>query len=157
MTKSGYSVSTEGEVALTAATPKSVIGVRAGSAVGLDLKAFHVDFDGVTASHEPVLCELCYATFATNAPGTNSTGANERQLYGRVIAADFTGGFNWTTEPTVLTVLDMPFALDPNKGFYTFEWSLGETPDSANNEGWVLRMTAVSSVSVRAALRVEHI
>jgi hypothetical protein len=156
MAKSGYSISTEGVITLAAATAKSVIGAKAGANVGLDLKGFMISFDGVTAAALPVFCELCYATFATNSPGTASTGANERQMYGRVIAADFTGGFNWTTEPTVLTAIDEPFLLDPNKGFFSYDYSLGESPDSAVAEGFVLRMNAPATVGVRAAMRLEH-
>jgi hypothetical protein len=155
MSKCGYAISTEGEVALTATTARSVLGVRAGSAVGIDLQAIEVDFDGVTSSAEPVLCELCYATFATNAPGTNSTGTSERQLYGRAVTADFTGAHSWTTEPTVLTVLK-PWALDPNKGLFLREFSLGKTFDSAVSEGFVLRLTAPANVGCRAYMELEH-
>ena len=155
MAKTGYSVTTEGEVALSAATAKTVLGVKAPAALGLDLKSFSVDFDGVTASAEPVLVELCYSTWATNSPGTASTGTTERQLYGRVIAADFTGGHTWTTEPTTLTVL-WAFALDPNKGLFMYDYPLGESPDCAVAEGFALRLTAPATVSARAALRVEH-
>ena len=151
----GYQVTTEGEVSLSAATAKTVLGVKAGSAVGLVLKQLSVDFDGVTASAEPVLVEVCYCTWATNAPGTASTGVAENQLYGRVIAADFTGGKTWTTEPTALTV-QWAFALDPNKGLFVYDYPLGESPDCAVAEGFALRLTAPATVSARAALRVEH-
>lgn len=155
MSKAGYSCSTEAAVALSASTAKSVLGVRA---IGwaLDLKGFSVTFDGVTASALPVLCELCYATFATNAPGTNSTNLSERQVYGRVITADFAGAYNWTAEPTVLTVIDEPFWLDPNKGFFSYDYSLGESPDCALNEGFTIRCNAPATVNVRAAMRLEH-
>jgi hypothetical protein len=156
VSKCGYSISTEGLVTLAAATAKSVLGAKAGANVGLDLKGFVISFDGVTAAALPVLCELCYATFATNSPGTNSTGAAERQVYGRIVTPDFTGGINWTTEPTVLTPVDEPFLLDPNKGFFSYDYSLGESPDSAVGEGFVLRLNAPATVGVRAAMRLEH-
>jgi hypothetical protein len=155
MAKCGYAISTEGEVALASGIAKSVLGVKAGASVGLDLIGFEIDFDGVTAAAEPVLVELCYCTFATNSPGTNSTGGAERQLYGRVIAADFTGGFNWTTEPTVVTMI-WPFALDPNKGLFAYDFTLGQTPDCAAGEGFVLRLNAPAVVSCRARMSLEH-
>ena len=101
----GYSITTEGAVALAAATAKTILGAKAHANSGLQLKSFMVAFDGVTASAVPVLVELCYATFATNSPGTNSTSVTVRQAHGRVLTAGFTGAKNWTTEPTVLTVL----------------------------------------------------
>jgi hypothetical protein len=156
MSKSGYSINTEGEVSLSAGVSKSVLGALAGSVVGLDLQGFEIDFDGVTASAEPVLVEICYCTFATSPPGTNSTATAEPQLYGRVIAADFTGAKNWTTEPTVITVLE-PFAVDPNKGLFSYDWSLGQTPDCAEADGFVIRCNAPAIVSCRARMRLEHV
>jgi hypothetical protein len=155
MAKSGYAINTEGEVSLSAGVAKTVLGAKAGASVGLDLQAFEIDFDGVTASAEPVLVEVCYCTFATNSPGTASTATLEPQLYGRVIAADFTGGKSWTTEPTVVTVL-FPFALDPNKGLFSYDFSLGQTPDCAVAEGFVIRCNAPAAVSCRAMMRLEH-
>src|SRR5215207_1267013 len=105
MAKSGYITSTEGAVALSAATAKSILGVTAPASFGVDLLGFSVSFDGVTASAVPVLIELCYATFATNAPGTNSTSTTVDQTHGRSITAGFISAKNWTTEPTVLTPL----------------------------------------------------
>jgi hypothetical protein len=156
MANAGYAITTEGEVSLLAATAKSVLGVKAGTGTGLDLKGMWIDFNGITSSALPALVEVCYCTFATNSPGTSSTGGAERQIYGRVTAADFTAGHTWTVEPTVLTVIDA-FALDPNKGLYRYDWPLGETPDSAPAEGFVIRCTAPAAVSCRAGLRLQHV
>jgi hypothetical protein len=155
MAKAGYSAVTGGAVALSAATAKSVIGVKSHANFGLDLKKIRVGFDGVTATAVPVLIELCYATFATNSPGTNSTSVTPAQLYGRVITAGFTAGKTWTTEPTVLTVLD-EWLLTPNGGSAWYDIPLGDTPDSAVSEGWVLRLTAPATVNARAGLWVER-
>jgi hypothetical protein len=155
MAKCGYAISTEGEVALSAAVAKTVLGVRASSTVGLDLKGIEVDFDGVTAANEPVLIEVATCTFATNPPGTNSTGIAETQIYGRLITADFTAAKNWSAEPTVITAF-WPFSLDPNKGLFDYEWPLGETPDCAENAGFIMRLNAPQIVSCRARMRLEH-
>ena len=155
MTKCGYAINTEGEVALSAGVAKTILGVRASSAVALDLKGFEIDFDGVTASNEPVPIIIAYCTFATNPPGTASTGITESQIYGRVVAADFTGARNWTTEPTSINTF-WPIALDPNKGLFEWEWPLGETPDCAANEGFIIRCNAPQAVGVNARMRLEH-
>lgn len=158
MAKSGYSCTTEGAVALSAATAKSIIGVKSGATTanhGVDLIKFRVSFDGVTASATPVLIELCAATFATNAPGTNSTSTTVRQDYGRLAGTGFTTAKNWTTEPTVLTVLE-EILLTPNAGTVLYDWPLGTSPDSALGEGFVIRCTAQANVNVRSTLWFER-
>lgn len=155
MADTGYSHVTEGAVALTAATAKSVLGVKAGSAVGLSLTFYKLGFDGVTASAVPVNVELCYCTYATNAPGTNSTGTTERQDYGRVITPDWTGGRNWTTEPTTITVNEETL-LGAFMGSVIYDFPLGKEPDCALSEGFVIRLTAPAAVNVRATQNVRH-
>lgn len=155
MAKSGYTTSTEGAVALSAATAKSILGVMAPAQFGVDLKKLRAAFDGVTSSAVPVLVELCYATFATNAPGTNSTSTTVDQVYGRSITAGFTGAKNWTTEPTVLTPID-EWLLTPTGGLVIYDFPLGDTPDSAVSNGFVIRCNAPATVNVRATMWVER-
>lgn len=152
----GYSCTTEGAVALSAATAKTILGVKAHANSGLQLKGFMVAFDGVTSSAVPVLVEVCYCTFGANSPGTNSTGTAENQVYGRVLTAGFTGGRNWTTEPTTITVLK-EFLLAPDKGIIAFQFPLGQEPDTALGEGLCIRCNAPAAVNVRASMDVERI
>lgn len=156
MSAVGYDVTTEAAVALAAGVAKSILGVQAQAAAGLQIKSFELAFDGVTASAVPVFCELCYATFATNPPGTLSTNVTESQLYGRVLTPGFVGAANWSTEPTVLTVRKS-WLLTPNAGLVMYQWPLGQEPDSAFNEGFVLRLTAPAVVNCRATMSVERI
>lgn len=155
MATPGYSTSTEGAVALAAATAKSILGVAGTTAFGVNIKKLRVAFDGVTASAVPVLVELCYATFATNAPGTASTPTTVDQVYGRTITPGFTAAKNWTTEPTVLTPID-EWLLTPNGGLVFYDFPLGDTPDSAVSQGFVLRCNAPAVVNVRATLWLER-
>lgn len=155
MAKAGYTVPTGGAVALTAATVKSILGAKGHANFGLDFKKVRISFDGVTASAVPVLCTLEYCTFATNSPGTNSTSITPVQAYGRVSAAGFTAAKTWTTEPTVLTVID-EFLLDPNKGTVLYDFPLGDTPDSALAEGFIIRCNAPAAVNVRGTLWLER-
>jgi hypothetical protein len=155
MAKAGYVAVTGAAVALTGGAAKSVLGVLSGATFGLDLQAFKVSFDGVTASAVPALVEVCYCTFATNPPGTASTTVTPLQAYGRLIAHGTTAARNWTTEPTVLTVLD-EFLLTPNGGLID-EWvPLGQTPDSAEGDGFALRLNAPANVNVRAGMKWER-
>jgi hypothetical protein len=152
----GYAHVTEGAVALAAATAKTVIGAKAGSAAGLSWTYFNLAFDGVTASAIPVTVELCRCTFGANSPGTNSTGTTEQQEYGRVLAADWTGGRNWTTEPTTISVLGEGL-LTPNGGLVMYDDPLGTEPDCALGEGFAIRLTAPAVVNVRGGQKLKRV
>lgn len=156
MSAVGYACKSEGAIALTAATAKSIIGAKAHANSGLQAKGFHVAFDGVTPSAVAVLVELCYATWASNSPGTNSTSTTPVQTYGRALTAGFTSGKTWTTEPTVLTPIK-EMLLTPNAGALWFQYPLGQEPDCALGEGFVIRCTAPAGVNVRGTLDVERI
>jgi hypothetical protein len=151
----GYGIQTGGAVALTAATAKSVLGLKSGAAFGVTIRRFTVSFDGVTSTAIPVLVEMCYATFATNAPGTASTSVTPVQEHGRVIAHGVTAAKTWTTEPTVLTVLG-EYLIPPTSGtdiWYPF----GQEPDSALGEGFAIRCTAPAAVNVRAQIDYRRV
>lgn len=151
-----YSIVTGGAVALSAATAKSILGVKAHANSGIQVSALRIGFDGVTASAVPVLVELCYCTFGANSPGTNSTSVTPAQKSGRVLTAGFTAGKTWTTEPTTITVLD-EWLLTPNGGLALIDIPLGNEYDSALAEGFVLRCTAPATVNVRATMDVSRI
>jgi hypothetical protein len=157
MAKAGYSVMTGAEVALSAATTKTVLGVKAHANFGLDLIAiqFAALASGSSApGFEPILVEIMYATWATNSPGTNSTSVTPVQEYGRSVTVGFTAGRNWTSEPTALTAID-EFLVHPQTGYK--EWRpFGATPDCALSEGFVIRCNSDNALSVRAAMRVER-
>lgn len=155
MAKAGYTAPSGGTTALVAATAKTVIGVVAPAQFGVDLTKLRISFDGVTASAIPVLVELCYATFATNAPGTNSTSITVQQEYGRPITAGFTAAYNWSAEPTVLSTLDN-WTLTPNGGLVVYDIPLGSTPDSAVSQGFAIRCTAPAAVNCRPTLKFER-
>jgi hypothetical protein len=156
MAQAGYSAVTGGAVALSAATAKTILGVKAHANSGIQCKGFKVGFDGVTASAVPVLIEFCYCTFATNSPGTASTSVTAAQTYGRALTAGFTAGKTWTTEPTTITVIE-EFLLTPNAGLVIYQWPLGQEPDTALAEGLVIRCTAPATVNVRGTMDVERI
>lgn len=157
MAKAGYVATTEGDVALTAATTEWLLGVKGNAAFGVDLLSLSVAFDGSGSSaptNEPVLVELCYSTWATNSPATNSTTVTPRQCYGRVLTHGFTAAKDWSAAPTALTPLD-EFLVHPQSGFK--EWiPLGNTYDSAFSEGFVIRVTAPNAVNARARMLFER-
>jgi len=149
-----YMVAVGADVALSAATVKTVLGFRAGSAFALILKMVSVSFDQSGASaptNEPILIELGTCTFATNAPGTNSTSETPIQYNGRVLTHGTTAASNWTTEPTAITVID-EYLVHPQSGLKEY-FPLGDEPDTALNDGFILRITAPNAVNCRPAMR----
>lgn len=155
MTAPLYKCSTEGAVALVAATAKTILGVKAHANSGLLVSAFRIGFDGVTASAVPILVEFQYDTWATNSPGTNSTSTTPRQINGRVLTAGFTSGKTWSTEPTALTTLE-DFIITPNGGLLWYDIPLAKEYDCALAEGFSVRCNAPAGVNVRAILEVSR-
>jgi len=130
------------DVSLTANTTKSILGVKSGAAFGLKLKKISLGARGsgsTAPTAVPLLVEVCYATFATNGPGTNSTSETPAQTYGRVIAHGVTAASEWSAEPTVLTVLD-EYALHVQQ-MMKEGLPFSEEYDCAVAEGFVLRVT----------------
>lgn len=147
-----YSLQTGAAVALVAATAKTVLCVLSPAQFGIDLISYEIGFDGVTASAVPVLVELCTSTAATNStPGTNNTTGTVNQTSGRSITAGFTGFYNSTTEPTVLTPIDS-FTLTPNGGLIVRDFPSDRTPDAAVSAGIAIRLTAAAPVNARATM-----
>jgi|SRR6478735_1577274 len=156
MAKAGYSVATGAAVALTGGAAKTVLFVVAPAQFGVDLKKWRVAFDGVTATAVPALVEVCALSAATNSTaGTNNTSATVTQVYGRAITAGFTAGYNSTSEPTVLTVIDTVL-MTPNGGVIVYDYPLGDTPDNDVSKGFAIRINAPAAVNARAALWFER-
>lgn len=153
--KTGYACNTEAAVALAAGVAKSIIGVKGNAAFGVDWLGWRIGFDGVTAANVPVLVELCYCTWATNSPGTNSTSVTVDTVYGRSVASGVTAARAWSAEPTVVTPFD-EFLLTPNGGLILREFPRDRTPDSAFAEGFVIRCNAPAIVNVRGSMFLER-
>jgi hypothetical protein len=155
MTAPIYDCQTEGARSLTTGA-KSLLGVKAHANSGLQLLGIEIGFIGVTASDVPASVEICYCTWATNSPGTNSTSTTPRQRSGRVLTAGFTSGTLWTSEPTTVTPL-LEHPLTPNGGLVIYNFPLGLEPDSALAEGFVIRVNTTATVSARGTMTVQRI
>lgn len=112
-------------VTVNANSTKTVFGVEADAGHAIDLLQlkYSVDQATATASDKQILVLIQTATFATNAPGTNSTAATVDQVAGPRVAETFAAAINWTTEPTVLVPVDA-IRVDPYK--FTYENSAVE-------------------------------
>jgi len=157
MAKAQYSITTGAAVALAAATAKTVLFVTATANFGIELKKYRISFDGVTAANVPVLVEICKNTAASNSTaGTGNTTATIVQVAGRTITAGFTGGYNCTSEPTVLSVIDA-YLVTPNGGTVVVDIPLGDCPDNDVSTGFAIRLTAPAVVNARATMYVERV
>jgi hypothetical protein len=154
-----YSVSTNGAVALVAATAKTALFVLPPAQHGISLKKFSIGFDGVTASNVPVFWELNALTGATNStPGTGNTSqsASVAQLSGLRIASAFLAGSACTSEPTVQTYVRADL-LTPNGGLLVYDIPLGDEPDNIVSQGFCVRLTAPAVVNVRVDMVFKRI
>lgn len=145
-------------MALSAATAKTILGVKSGATTanhGVDWTRYKIGFDGTSAAAVPVLVELCACSFGANPPGTASTSVTINQVRGRLASTGFSAAKNWTTEPTTIVVIDS-FLLTPNGGTVLYDWPLETSPDSPLGEGFVIRCTAPATVNVRASMGFER-
>jgi hypothetical protein len=149
MGAAGYSAATGAAVA-TGTALKTILSVIAPAQFGINLKKVHLGFDGVTASAVPVLVELWSAT--TDGTGTAGT---VNQVYNRTITPGFTTKYNYTAEPTTLTLIDS-WLLTPVGGTLFYDWPLGDTPDCAVSNLFALRTTAPATVNCRATMWFER-
>lgn len=154
MTAPVYGVSAPANVSLGAATAVTALAAKSGAAFGLQLLGFDLGCLGVTASDVPILVELCHCTFA--GAGTSTGAATITQESGRSLAAGFTAFYDYTAEPTVLTVF-RSFSLTPNGGLILFDYPLGTEPDTGFDTGFALRLTAPAALNVRPSMRVSRI
>lgn len=143
-------------VALTAATAKTVGGVLASTNVGVRILGFALSFDGATSTNVPAKVEVCTCTFATNAPGTNSTLlALAKRDVGRPEVIQATAGHTWTVEPTVLTVLQTKYVGQFN-GLFEILVPFATPLFVRGAGGFALRVTSPNNVNVSGSITVEE-
>ncbi len=104
------SLISEAEVALVAATAKTVLQLIAPTNQRLTVKGFSVTFDGTTSTNEAVICELLRQTTA----GT-MTAQTPKMLCAGSETLQATGGRNASAEPTAGDILK-PYNIHPQSG-----------------------------------------
>lgn len=155
MASIGYTIQSA-SAALTASATKTVVVARAGATFGIQALKWGVSFDG-SAAAAGIQCQLVYVTFATGTPGTNSTTITPLQMYGRVLAHGMTAAGHWTTEPTVVTVLESKYI--QQSGAYEWAIPLGKEPETAFSEGLGVRVITPAAVTPNcsAFIQVERV
>lgn len=144
MANVGYKVVSVATNALTASATRTVFGIKAGASFGIQVKKIGISFNG-SAAAAGIECQLVYCTFATNAPGTNSTSITPVQSYARTLTSGFTAASHWTSEPTVITVLDSRFI--QQSGAYEWSTPLWQEDDTALGEGLAIRCVSPAAVT----------
>ena len=140
---------------ITANTPKTVISVLSPAQFGCDVVGFEISFEGGTSTAKPARWELCQLSGAT--AGT-STAVTPVQVSGRTITAGFTGGTNYSAEPTVLTVVLADY-MPVFGGLLKVEFNTYQGYDNAVSTGYALRITtaaAEATVNANGTLIVER-
>lgn len=150
MAAPGYAVPFT-DVALAAATAKTVVGVLPSKV--LTVVEVALSFDGTSATATPVLIEFCRGDGTTAGTTTSVTPLRTR---GRNVAAGATAFKNATAEPTVLTVL-RAWRVPPSAGFI-LQYPLGREPeaDSSVDKLYCVRVTAAATVNATGALEFEE-
>jgi hypothetical protein len=111
MAKLNFTIGTEGEVALVAATAKTVLYVKSGATHQTAIHGVHVSFDGAVSGNQPIVVLLRRMT----TDGT-VTSVTARQLNDQDIAPQASGGKNATAEPTQSTILKA-IEVHPQSGY----------------------------------------
>jgi hypothetical protein len=107
-----FAVTTEGEVALAAATAKTVLQIVAGANHRVHLDLLKVTLKGIVPTDAPVLVEILRQTTAGTMTAITPKKVNDADNEALVV----TGAKNATAEPTSGDVID-EFLIHPQGGY----------------------------------------
>jgi hypothetical protein len=138
-------VTTPADVALAAATAKTVLQVAAPTNQRLELVRWGVFFDGVTSTAVPVLVELLRQTTA----GTSTSATPVAQVAGSETVQS-TAGYNFSAEPTAGNILDIA-KVHPQSG-YEVLLPLNQQMEVPGGGRLGIRITAAAIVNCRAKI-----
>lgn len=140
---------TEGEIALTAATAKTVLQLVAASNHRIKILSFGVFFDGVNVVGEPVQVRILRQSDA----GTMSS-ATPRKIGVYSETLQTTAQKTATAEPSAGDVIDV-FEVHPQNGYEKY-WPLGQEIIVAGGGRIGIECTAPEAVNVRAKFTAEE-
>ena len=148
----GYVAETTADVALTAATAKTILSVINASNGLIRLTEISVSFDGVSSTAEPVTVELCSSTEAGAGTATSHTIV---QCRGATRTVQATAKRNFTAEPSALTVIRQ-WLVHPQTGI-TVQFPLGREPEQVTTaDALCIRCTAPAAVNARGHIEFEE-
>lgn len=148
----GYTVETNGDQALAAATAETILSIVNASGSVSRITELSVSFDGISPTAEPVTVELCGSTEATAGTSSNHTAA---QIRGATRTVQAQGKRGFSAEPTVLTVWKR-WLVHPQSGI-TVQFPLGREPEQVTTaDAIVVRCTAPAVVNVQGYMEWEE-
>lgn len=96
-----------GKTIAATSTLTTDLGIKAPANQAFTVDELDVGFDGTNSANGPGIIDMGQCTFATNAPGTNSTSVTlAASDSGRPETIQCTGGKTWTAQPTVIVIWD---------------------------------------------------
>lgn len=138
------------EIALTAATTRTVLQVLSASNIPLKVKGWGIYFDGTSTTGEPVQVELLRQTTAGSGSGSVTPVARNDES-GTIQATAISGP---TSEPTAGNVLDMA-EVHPQSG-YEVIYPPGDEIEVPSGGRLGIRATAPANVNARAKIYFEE-
>jgi hypothetical protein len=148
----GYVVETTADVALTAATKKTILSVIAAANALIRLVEFGVSFDGISATAESVTVEL---EGSTQAGAGTSTSQSPVQTRGPTRTVQASGARNFTAQPSALTVWRR-WLVHPQTGI-EMQYPLGREPEQITTaDAIVLSCTAPATVNAQGYMEFEE-
>ena len=138
---------------------KTAIGIQASAHVAVKVLEAMFSFDGSTSTATPAQCEFDNITFATNAPGTNSTAVSPipKSDTGRPETVQALAAITWTTQPTVIT-LQWPIAVAQYNGIYHYinPFSSPFIIAGGSNQGAGISINSSATVNFSGKLHAEE-
>lgn len=150
MARRNVVVTTEGELALTAAAAKTIIQLVPATNVDIAMRGFSVSFDGVSATAEPVQVDLVVQTSA----GTMTAATPVRERVGDTGTIQTAAQKNATAEPTTTDVLRR-YNIHPQTG-REIRFGLDDEIVVKGGQRLGLRCTAPATVNVVGHMALEE-
>lgn len=135
----------------TTSTLSTIAGIKTPANQAVKLLGVNVGCDGTNSAQGPAVVDLGSCTFATNAPGTNSTQITTIPTLdsGRPETVQSTAGKAWTAQPTVITIIES-FFVPVYMGSAIVFRPLTVPIVGKGGNGIVMSMTQQSSVTANA-------
>ncbi len=143
------------EIAMVAATAKTVLQITAAANRKVKVASWGVSFDGIVVTEEPAVVELIRSTTSGTGAGSPPSGTllddDESGSVG------YTAAHNFSAEPTMGDIVDA-FTVHP-QGLYQIwfpdSWEVYTSLEAGTADWLNIRVTAPSAVDVIAKLFCE--
>jgi hypothetical protein len=153
VTGAGGSGASADQVALVAATNKTILEIFASSTDRVLLKQWWIEFDGTSAAAAPVKVELCRSSAAITGTAYASLAAQPK-VHDFAVSATATARYNATVEGTVTDVMEVHRI--PPTGGLVMQYPLGGEITGGASTGIRIRCNAPAAVNATAGFMWEE-